>query len=162
MPKRKKKSTPIESRSVRQCFQSPAAGDILPPQFTVGTQSDLSKTTCAYSSAASPMTAGAPSHMSVVTGALAHSPVVAGAPSHSPVVTGALAHSPVLAGAPSLLPVVTGAPSHSPVFTGASSHLHMATVAPSHSHMTGGAPSHSHAILYTIADVLYIFLSCDC
>ena len=59
--KRKRKSTtPIESRSVRQCFQSPD-GNIPPPQYTIGTHSDLALATCAYSfSATSPMATDAP------------------------------------------------------------------------------------------------------
>ena len=45
VPKRKRKSaTPIESCSVRQYFQWPPGGDIL-PHFTVDTQSDLALTT---------------------------------------------------------------------------------------------------------------------
>ena len=42
---KRKDITPIESRSVRQCFQSPTDGDILPHL----TESDLSRFT--YSSA---------------------------------------------------------------------------------------------------------------
>ena len=92
---KRKSSTPIESRSIQQCFQSPLDENI-PPNFTVSTSAVATD-----APSHSPMASSSPSDL--------HTACI---PSHSPLAADVQYHTPMDAGALSCTSMAAGAPSH--------------------------------------------------
>ena len=175
VPKRKRKSTtPIASRSVRQCFHSSsdlplATGAPYHSSMAVGSATPMASIAPSHSHVAADghSVMATPSthplllsHSAMTTTFPLHPPVMAtGLPSHSAV---APSHSTVAAGAPSHSAAATSAPSHSAAATSAPSHSAAATSAPSHLLMTSSVPSHSAVANSPTSHSLMASLSLSC